>query len=243
MLHLVQLDDFTTSSTANNKTQTPLVIHPDWLLSAWSVDRNGHIPLSRPIARCLSATLRNYFSDPTSDLYTLELFLYHIYSLGQALSLIPYNYTLPSSFSPPSTPSTSQTHFKNQKQSTSPNPTLTTSAQLHVWAWSLSARTSKLGVVITCAGCVCVVARVALGVFCARREHSAVEMLMAVEREGDGDREGGGSRCGVDVSVGGKEEEEREIARLRCRVREDRGGDGRARFVVEGRKEGDGRDA
>lgn len=67
----------------------------------------------------------------------------------------------------------------------------------------------------------------ALGVFHVGREHSAVEVLMAIERDGDG--------------VGMKEgEREREMARLRCRVREDGGGVGRARFVVEGRREGGG---
>lgn len=224
MLHLVQLDDFTTTTTStaanDNKTHTPLIIHPDWLLSAWSVDRNGTVPPTRPIARSLPATLRDYYADPTSDLHTLQLFLYHIYTLGQALSLIPYSYTLPPP--PPSSSSSSSTTPYS-------NPTLTTSAQLHVWAWSLSARTSKLGVVIACAGCVCVVARLALGVLHKGREHSAVEVLMAIERDGDG----------VGMEEG---EREREMARLRCRVREDGGGGGgrRARFVVEGRREGGG---
>lgn len=69
----------------------------------------------------------------------------------------------------------------------------------------------------------------ALGVLHKGREHSAVEVLMAIERDGDG--------------VGMEERErEREMARLRCRVREDGGGSGRARFVVEGRREGDGRE-
>lgn len=90
----------------------------------------------------------------------------------------------------------------------------------------------------------CVVARVALGVLHARREHSAVEMLMAVER-GGGDLSSGEGRCRVGAGVGMEVKEgEREMARLRCRVREDGGGvrGGRARFVVEGKREGDGRD-
>lgn len=72
----------------------------------------------------------------------------------------------------------------------------------------------------------CVLARVLLGLGHARREHSAVEILMALEH--DGSRGGAGGWGGM---------EEREMARLRYRLREDGGGSGsgsvraRARFV------------
>ena len=189
MLHLVQLDNFTiTTPTTNNDNNTnqPLLIHPSWLLSALSVNANGTIPHTRPIADSLPQTLRNYYADPSNDLNTLQLFLYHIYTLGQAISLIPYDYTTPTPL--PSATNTNQ----NSK------PVLTSSAHLHVWAWSLSARTSKLGVVIASAGCVCVLAQVAVrGLFARRREVSGVEMLMGMMKEGGHEREtGGGGGCG-----------------------------------------------
>lgn len=216
MLHLVQLDRF----NSNEEIRTPLVMSPDWFSAAWSVDRNGTVPGTRQIATELSRTLRRYWDDP-SDLNTLQLFFYHIYPLGQAMSMVNYRYT-------PVPPDHVQTPAASysQKSSNPPRPTLTTSTQQHVWAWSLSGRTSKLGVVIAIAGCVCVLARVLLGLVHARREHSPVEILMALEH--DDWRGSAGERVGVG---------EREMARLRYRLFEERGGGGRARFVRE-RREG-----
>lgn len=202
MLHLVQLDKF----SKNNPT--PLIMSPDWFLAAWSVDRNGIVPGTRQIARELSRILRLHWDDP-SDLNTLQLFFYHIYSLGQAMSMVNYHHTPPVPSQNPA----------SQKNADLEHPIFVTSAQLHVWAWGLSGRTSKLGVVIAIAGCMCVVARLFLGLCHARREHSPVEILMALEHD----------LAGASGEQGGMRE--REMARLRYRLRE--GGGGRARFVPE----------
>ena len=203
MLRLVQLDDFSNGNTA------PLVTSPDWFLAAWSVDRNGTVPGDRQVARELSRTLRLYWDDP-SDLNTLQLFFYHIYPLGQAMSMVNYNHT-----NPPDLDQTAPLH-----QNTDPaHQVFVTYAQLHVWAWGLGGRTSKLGVVITIAGCVCVVARLFLGIFYARREHSPVEILMALEHD----------VTWKSAEIAG--EKERDMARLRYRLHED--GRGKARFVPE----------
>ena len=202
MLHLVQLDKF----SKNN--HIPLIMNPDWFLAAWSVDRNGTVPGTRQIARELSRILRLYWDDP-SDLNTLQLFFYHIYPLGQAMSMVNYHHTPPVPSQNPA----------SQKNADPEHPIFVTSAQLHVWAWGLSGRTSKLGVVIAIAGSMCVVARLFLGLCHAGREHSPVEILMALEHDLAGEQgEQGGMR-------------EREMARLRYRLRED--GGGRARFVPE----------
>lgn len=212
MLHLVQLDKF-----SNSNNHTPLVMSPDWFLAAWSVDRNGTVPGTRQIAKDLSRVLRLYWDDP-SDLNTLQLFLYHMYSLGQAISMVNYHYTRYQTAPDPSETTTSS-HKKKE-----PDPAhriFVIYAQLHVWAWGLSGRTSILGVVITIAGCMCVVARLLLGVGHARREHSPVEMLMALEHDLS------------ESSEANSETTEREMARLRYGVHED--GVGRARFVLERR--------
>lgn len=166
MLHLVQLDKF-----SNSNNHTPLVISPDWFLAAWSVNRNGTVPGTRQIARELSRVLRLCWDDP-SEINTLQLISYHVYPLGQAMSMVNYH------FHQQTTPDPSQTPSSSYKEEADPaHPIFVTYAQLHVWAWGLSGRTSKLGVVIAIAGCICVVVRLLLGIGHARREHSPVEIL------------------------------------------------------------------
>ena len=65
----------------------------------------------------------------------------------------------------------------------------------------------------------CVVARVFLGLFHTRREHSPVEILMALDH-------GSTTTSGKHARV-----KEQEVARLRYRLREDGGGN--AKFVPE----------
>ena len=202
MLHLVQLDKF------GNNNIGPLVMSPDWFLAAWSVDRDGTVPGTRQIAQQLSRILQLYWHDP-SDLNTLQLFFYHIYPLGQAMSMVNYYHSAPD---PEQTPAA-------QKKADPGHLILVKYAQLHVWAWGLSGRTSILGVVIAIAGCVCVVARVFLGLFHARREHSPVKILMALDHDST---ETSGEHARL---------KEQEVARLRYRLRED--GGGKARFVLE----------
>ena len=202
MLHLVQLDKF------GNNNVGPLVMSPDWFLAAWCVDRNGTVLGSRQIAQQLSRILQLYWHDP-SDLNTLQLFFYHIYPLGQAMSMVNYHHSAPD---PNQTPA-------SQKTADPGHPILVKYAQLHVWAWGFSGRTSKLGVVIAIAGCVCVLARVLLGLSHARREHSPVEILMALDH--------GSTRTSKEHAS----MKEQEVARLRYRLREDSGG--KARFVPE----------
>ena len=115
MLHLVQLDKF------GNNNIAPLVMSPDWFLAAWSVDRNGTIPGSRQIAQQLSRILQLYWHDP-SDLNMLQLFFYHIYPLGQAMSMVNYHH---SAQDPNQTPA-------SQKKADPGHPILVKYAQLHV---------------------------------------------------------------------------------------------------------------
>ncbi len=133
---------------------------PDWFLAAWSVDRNGTVDDTRPIARDLPRAL-SAFSLEQSESNALQFLFYHLYALGQAMSMVNYKTT------PPST-----------SQDKDPaHPTFATWAQLRVWAWGLHARTSKLGVVIAIAGCIAVTARIVLGLCVTRRHYSAVELF------------------------------------------------------------------
>lgn len=196
-LHLVQLDNLDNAGTETIKQ--PLVVNPNWFLAAWSVDRNGTVDGTRPIARDLPKVL-SAFSTEQSAPNALQFLFYHIYALGQAMSMVNYNTT------PPST----------GQENDPAHPTFATWAQLHVWAWGLHARTSKLGVVITIAGCVAVIARIVLGLCVTRRSYSPVELFVAALEH---------YSAGEFAGIGG----ERAMARVKYEVRD--GEDGRVRFV------------
>lgn len=92
-LHLVHLDDLESAGTVTIKQ--PLVVSPDWFLAAWSVDRNGTVDGARPVARDLPRVL-SAFSTEQSAPNTLHFLFYHIYALGQAMSMVIYSTTPPS---------------------------------------------------------------------------------------------------------------------------------------------------
>jgi len=129
------------------------------------------------------------------------MFFYHVYALGQAMSMVNYYHFPPTSGQTP----------ESQEATDPDRPIFTTWAQLHVWAWGLDGRLSKFGVVITVLGCICVIARVVLGLCVARREYSAVEILVAaLEQKPEGVFEG--------------MERERDMARVRYMVRDESDG-------------------
>ena len=110
------------------------------------------------------------------------------------------------------------------------HPIFITWAQLHVWAWGLSAKTSKLGVVITICGCVIVLGKVLLSIYLIGRgdsHHSPTELVTAALQHVPDDAFEG---------LGG----ENEKARVRYIIKEDQR-ERRLRFVqVQREVRGDG---
>ena len=207
-IHLVQLDHF--DETKNPKT--PLVVSPDWLLAAWSIDRNGTIDGTRAIAKDMRNALSLFWNDQ-SETNGLRLLFYHIYALGQAMSMVNY-YNV--------TPTAEQAATNNDPA----HPIFSTWAQLHVWAWGLGAKTSKLDVVITVCGCIIVVGKILLSLYLIGRNdvrHSPTELVIAALRHAP------------DNAFEGMEGE-KERARVRYKVMED-GREGQLGFVQVRRDE------
>ena len=119
--------------------------------------------------------LNQFWENPNGKgLPALELFLYHIYALGQAMSLVPYQSI-----------QLSGREDVVGDQGNATNPILVSNARMHVWAWGLGGRTSRLGVGIAVCGCICVVARVVLGVYLGfRKEVSPTEIVVAALQGG-----------------------------------------------------------
>lgn len=212
-LQLVQLDNFEQSRPSTNGSA--LVVNPDWFLAAWSVDRDGIVDGTRPIARDLRTAL-DAFRYAENEVNALQFLFYHIYALGQGMSMVNY-------VSSPLSPSSAQHPIDPD------HPVFATWAQIHVWAWGLQARTSILGVVIAIAGCVVVIARIVLGLCMPRRGHSPVE-LFAAALEYRAEREG---------AFGGLQRD-RDVGRVGFQVRDGEGVEGRLGFVPMGREVGEG---
>ena len=102
-IHLTLLSDFAPVLPGT----VPLVVHPDWILAAWSADRNGTVDSTRASSSLMSARLENALTSTNAsrDLDLLN-FLDGIV-MDQALSLIDYS-TTSTSPSPTTSENTTQ---------------------------------------------------------------------------------------------------------------------------------------
>lgn len=164
-LRLIQLNNITTPKP----NEVPLVVNPNWHLAAWSVADGGRVDGTRPMARELTKLIPNLFTkwdynNLTSD-QTLFAFL-QMYAHGQSISLINYYWYF--------------VHNSNETIPRDPTgPVLSRWITIHVWAFGLSGRTSRLGVAVVCAGAFCVLLRLSLGFFMQAKNHGPVELFVA----------------------------------------------------------------
>lgn len=164
--------------TDENFNRTPIVVHPDWVLAAWSVANNGTVNHSREVgkelARLVASSYGSFYEETPSNENTVnydavELVFLYLYSTAQSLSLIDYSYTNDTS----SLAAAAQARLEGQ-------PVFSKWATLRVWAYGLNGRTTKLGVVIAIIGCVCVLLRLVLAVSLGiKHEHSTLELYVA----------------------------------------------------------------
>lgn len=155
-LSLVQLNNI----SPIEKLGKPVLVHPTWLLAAWSVDTGGTVPWDRQITKAFTETLSAGYSD-----MTLMFSYLHTYTLCQAVSIIDYNTCDP---------------YDATDVKLCSGPIMSRYATLHLWAYGLSDKTSQLGVVVAILGITCVLIRLILGViFRFRHEHSALELFVA----------------------------------------------------------------
>ncbi|MCJ1464103.1 hypothetical protein MMC07_002716 [Pseudocyphellaria aurata] len=204
-LALVQLNNLPDVRSSD----TPIVMHPDWMLAAWSVENEGTVDGDRPMSKAVSRTLPTS-SQKWEDPDMQEIWYLHSYCVCQAASLVDW------SFSADTTNSTIV--------ASSTGPIFYHYATLHQWAYGLSDRTSQLGVAVVLLGVVCVLIRLILAVtFRFRHEHSAVELFVAaLEHKSQGEFEG--------------LDDELELARVRFEMKEDEYG--KPKFVAERRGTG-----
>lgn len=142
-------------------------------------------------------------SENGDDKQSLDLENFLAYSYLQTLSLVPFT--------------KSNLTKNNTDTKSSVHPTLWYYGRVHVWAYGIDTRTSKLGIVVTIIGCVCVLLSTVLGLIKRRRQRSLTELLVAaIEHRHQGE---------LDHAQGDDEMK----ARTRFRIEEDQH-DGQVRF-------------
>lgn len=165
-INLVQLNNIT--SVPLNRS--PLVVSPYWFLAAWSVDVGGTVDGSRPMVKELARIIPDLLKTPLISIENFtesqsEFNILHTYALGQAMSMVNYHVVSAATADP----------FIVDVD----HPNLYHFCTLHVWAWGLNGRTSRLGVAVVLAGSFCVLFRLVLGFAMPRHEHSAVGLFAA----------------------------------------------------------------
>jgi hypothetical protein len=144
LLNLVEID-------ISNEAVRPLEVHPDWILAAWAVDRNGSVHKSRLAATALISSFvkaTNYtVSYPQAvPLYLLDFTGVHRSALIQAASMMTYSFIDAATvFSVPT----------DRKQ----HPRLKVWVSGQLWKFGLGSRSSKFGAAVMIAGCVIVLLR------------------------------------------------------------------------------------
>ena len=152
--------------TNPDEKSTPILVHPTWLLAAMSVNQNETVDGDRPFATEMARVISSMFDLSSTGELTADQTLFinlHSYSLGQAMSMINYDMTDASSEFPEDADHPIFRHW----------------AARHVWAFSLSGRTAKLGVAVVVAGSACVLLRVILAIVGGAHDHSIVELFVA----------------------------------------------------------------
>ncbi|KAF2670407.1 hypothetical protein BT63DRAFT_424351 [Microthyrium microscopicum] len=157
-LNLVEID--VPTETLSGDTSIPL--HPDWMLAAWSANREDSratgdiVGLNHPSASQVITGLNTFANPPFND--TLAFAPLHIYSVAQGLSFVPF-----SSIDDPAA--------SNNKGGV----VLFSSASVQLWQYSASAATSIIALVVITLGILVVLLRT---IFYLERSRTPTELII-----------------------------------------------------------------
>ena len=149
----------------------PVAMNSSWYLAAWSVKDDYDVSYYRWPAQALQGTIINLYNEVmqngTVDYDGIDFWNWlelGSYTVLQAASLLPYNYTNPN------TDGFSDDSF---------HPQFAKNAVRQVYTFGLNSRTSILGVVVTTIGIMVAMARAILGVWARVRHREPIELLVA----------------------------------------------------------------
>ena len=197
---------------------TSIAYDPDWLLAAWSADREGvsQARLAQDITNYVKADW-NYMTDPSIELqgFVSVFRLLHLYSVAQSVSMVRYEYV-----------------NYNESDFRVPLPkgarVLHKSALRKVWAYGLGSRSSKFSVIVAIMGLSCTVLRPLIALFSRdrRKARQPVDFLAAALKYQYRDEFEELDRIDDEASSDGRtvREVEKKVARVRFRLGEDESG-------------------
>ncbi|RMZ03388.1 hypothetical protein D0862_05659 [Hortaea werneckii] len=209
----------------------PVALNPAWTLAAWTTEVGGKIPAERTAATILRSVMTTIASSNATLLmenrYLDQLLAVVTTPIFQTLSMIEYE-----TLSPTSLPTTTGSSRPQNPSSPSSSPlTLTRNANLHVWAYGLTSRTSLLGAVVSISGIITVLIQFLLGLVDRKDYRSPTQLLVAaLEHFPQGEFE----QVLAKGSGGGGCADEGEVARTRFCVREVERGTGVGRLGFRG---------
>ncbi|KAH0542809.1 hypothetical protein FGG08_002857 [Glutinoglossum americanum] len=196
---------------SSQDTTAPQKVHPDWLLAAWSTERDGTVAASSQAARVMISAIESAYVGAGEELFTeIDIFsILHQLVLAQSMSLVDYA-------TAPLDPTT-----ENAK----PKPlTLDTWKVIYVYAYGNDSRTATMGAFVLCAGIVAALVRTGTAIARRERTKSAFDLLaIALKHQYKGEFRG--------------KETETQRARVRIgvdRLRGHRGKEYKLRFEGEG---------
>lgn len=142
----------TNTSIPDASVSTPIVIHPNWILAAWSVNSTGIINGTSAIGSMLTNLVsRDIKSASANDeVAFVELFSVLVLSTAHSISLIPYNST-DLRKNPPRALEKDAVYFYFWRSR-------------RVWVYSLGSRTAYIGAIVVTIGMVVVVLRTLLAI-------------------------------------------------------------------------------
>lgn len=154
--------------------QSPVALHPDWVLAAWAVPRFGMADGNSAAASNLATALQTAaLTQPPQTL-----------GEGQDPGLVPFSSLHQSSLLHALT----LVDFTTLNATDTPggddilHPPLTVSRRLRVWAYGHSSHTFKVGMVVVIFGSLCVFLRVGLGFYIVSKHRSTLNFLSAALR-------------------------------------------------------------
>jgi hypothetical protein len=191
----------------NPDNAQPIVLNPSWILAAWSINANEDVQPNRDSSANVQDSVvfvQNYLAESAGteadfDDWVAQWYYCSIYTLLQAASLVAFT----------STPTQS---LQSTSQHPDQQPVLWVNVYRQAWGFGIDSRTSKLGITIVVLGSLVVLARTALLLITRERGRSTTELMAtALKHRHTGELD--------------HAEEERDLAKVRYHMRENRHAD------------------